>query len=192
MQVFTNIGDPSLVEVQSIEQNIVFRNKLFSMSTMESQHSVFALAYCVQERPIFGTFHPDIAKLKQIPEGPLWKKLQRGKSIEINGKVLDPLMEGIIEPPVRGRTIIYSGDTMLGPDFSVLSPAPDVLIHESMYLTQDAKLAEEKQHSTSQDAARVASKIQARYLILTHRSSRYNDPAAFLIESKSIFPNTIL
>jgi len=192
LQVYTNIEDPILVDVQPIEKNVVFRNKLFAISAMESRHSVFTLAYCIQERPLFGTFHPDMAKLKQVPEGPLWKKLQRGKSVEINGKVLDPVVEGIVEPPMRGRTIIYTGDTMPGPDYSLLSPSPDVLIHESMYLNQDAKLAEEKQHSTSQDAARVASRIQAKYLLLTHRSSRYKDPSAFLAEAQSTFPNTIL
>ncbi len=81
---------------------------------------------------------------------------------------------------------------MPGPDYNILNSSPDVLIHESMYLGEDSKLAEEKQHSTAQDAARVAAKIHARYLILTHRSSRYKDHAMFLTETQSLFPATIL
>ncbi len=81
---------------------------------------------------------------------------------------------------------------MPGPDYNILKSSPDVLIHESMYLDQDAKLAEEKQHSTAKDAASVAAKLHAKYLILTHRSSRYKDNAAFLAETQSIFPASIV
>ncbi len=159
---------------------------------MESRHSVFTLAYCFQERPILGTFHPEIARQKNILEGPFWKKLQHGKPLEINGKIVDPITEGIVDAPLPGRTIIYSGDTTPGPDYNILKSSPDVLIHESMYLNQDAKLAEEKQHSTAKDAAGVAAQLHAKFLILTHRSSRYKDHAAFLAETQVIFPATIL
>jgi ribonuclease Z len=192
MQVRQNIEDPETVEIQPIEKRRVLRNNIFTIYVMESKHSVFTLAYYFQERPILGTFHPDIARQKNMPEGPLWKKLQRGKPVEIRGTTVDPIAEGIVEPPLPGRTIIYSGDTTPGPDYNILKSPPDVLIHESMYLNQDAKLAEEKQHSTAQDAARVAAQLHARYLLLTHRSSRYKDHGMFLTETQSIFPETIL
>ncbi len=192
MVVRHDLSDPELGEVQPIEKRRVLRNNQFTLYVMESRHSVFTLAYYFHERPILGTFHPDIARQKNVPEGPLWKKLQRGKPVEIAGKTVDPVAEGIVEPPLPGRTVIYTGDTTPGPDYNILKVAPDVLIHESMYLDQDAKLAAEKQHSTAQDAARVAAQLHAKYLILTHRSSRYKDPALFLTESQSIFPATII
>ncbi len=187
-----NIQDPDVVEVLPIAKKQVFKNNFFTLYAMESWHSVFTLAYYFQERQIFGAFHPDIARQKNVPEGPLWKKLQRGKPVEINGRMVDPVADGIVEPPLPGRTILYTGDTTPGPDYNILDSSPDVLIHESMYLNQDAKLAEEKQHSTAQDAARVATNLHAKNLILTHRSSRYKDPAMFLVESQSIFPATVL
>ena len=54
-------------------------------------------------------------------------------------------------------------------------------------------IAKEKKHSTSVDAANDAKKMNAKQLILTHISSRYQENALKLLEeAKEIFPNTIL
>jgi len=69
----------------------------------------------------------------------------------------------------------------------------DILIHEATFAKSLAKTAEEKQHSTSVDAANDALKMNAKQLILTHISSRYQEDAVKLLEeAKEIFPNTII
>jgi len=56
-----------------------------------------------------------------------------------------------------------------------------------------AQIAEERQHSTSIDAANDALKMNAKQLVITHISSRYQEDALKLLkEAKSIFPNTLL
>jgi ribonuclease Z len=51
----------------------------------------------------------------------------------------------------------------------------------------------EKKHSTSVDAANDAKLMNAKQLILTHISSRYQEEALKLLEeAKEIFSNTIL
>ena len=53
--------------------------------------------------------------------------------------------------------------------------------------------AKEKKHSTSVDAANMALRMNAKQLILTHISSRYQEDAEKLLkEAQEIFPNTIL
>ena len=50
-----------------------------------------------------------------------------------------------------------------------------------------------RQRSTSVDAATDAKKMNAKQLILTHISARYQSDALILLEeAKEIFPNTIL
>jgi len=69
----------------------------------------------------------------------------------------------------------------------------DVLIHEATFSKELSDLALEKKHSTSIDAANDAKKMNAKKLILTHISSRYQEDANQLLqEAKLIFPNTIL
>jgi len=190
--IATGIGIPAAKIERLSEERVVFQNDLFSIAAMSVRHSIQTIAYCFHEHPLWGKFHPDAAIEQGIPEGPQWKKLQEGISVKVKGRIIDPIASGIVDPPLPGRTIIYTGDTTPGPRFEDLCPAPDILIHESMYLKEHADLAEEKLHSTAQDAAQVAVRCQARYLFLTHRSSRYSDQSTFLTETREIFPNTIL
>ena len=69
----------------------------------------------------------------------------------------------------------------------------DILVHEATFSKELEENAVEKKHSTSIDAANVAKRMNAKKLILTHISSRYQEDAVKLLqEAKNIFPNTIL
>jgi ribonuclease Z len=192
MAITTDLALPTAKIVGVGNDRVVFENALFAIKVHLAQHSTLTLAYCFAEHPLLGKFHPDVATEQGIPKGRQWKQLQQGQPVQMNGTTIDPVALGIVEPPQQGRTIVYTGDTAPGPAFEELCPAPDVLIHESMYLNEHADLAAEKMHSTAEDAARVAARCHARFLILTHRSSRYRDHAAFLEETRDIFPGAIL
>jgi len=176
-----------------INNNIIFDSKYYYIKYALVEHSVITYAYAFIEKPRYGKFNPNRAKELQIPEGHLWKILQEGKVIEINGKTIDPLKEGIIGPKSPGRKITYSGDMKPSDSLIRLGKDSDILIHEATFAKSLAKTAEEKQHSTSVDAANDALKMNAKQLILTHISSRYQEDAVKLLEeAKEIFPNTIL
>ncbi|MFX1569476.1 MAG: ribonuclease Z [Promethearchaeota archaeon] len=176
-----------------IDNNIVFDSKHFSIKYALVEHSVITYAYAFVEKPRYGKFNPNRANELKIPEGHLWKTLQEGKMIEINGKSIDPLKEGIIGPKSPGRKITYSGDMKPSDSLIHLGKDSDVLIHEATFAKSLAKTAEEKQHSTSVDAANDAIRMNAKQLILTHISSRYQEDAVKLLEeAKEIFPNTML
>ncbi|MHA2475310.1 MAG: ribonuclease Z, partial [Promethearchaeota archaeon] len=69
----------------------------------------------------------------------------------------------------------------------------DILIHEATFAEKLSKTALEKQHSTARDAALDAKSMNAKQLILTHISTRYQEDAENLLkEAKEIFSNTIL
>ena len=129
----------------------------------------------------------------KIPEGHLWKKLQRGEQIEYKGEIINPEKEEIVGPKRTGRKITYSADT--GPSESLikLGKDSDILIHEATYNKQLEDVAREKKHSTSTDAAEIAKKMNAKQLILFHLSSRFKKSSDILLsEAKKIFKNTIL
>ena len=176
-----------------INDNIIFNSKYFSIKYTLVEHSVIAYAYAFIEKPRYGKFNPIRAKELNIPEGNLWKTLQEGNVIEINGKIIDPIKEGIIGPKRPGRKITYSGDMKPSDSLINLGKNSDILIHEATFAKDLAEIAKEKKHSTSIDAANDAIKMNAKKLILTHISSRYQEDALQLLEeAKTIFPNTIL
>lgn len=176
-----------------IVANIVFESKYYSIKFAVVDHSIITFAYAFIEKPRYGKFVPERAKNLGIPESNLWKKLQEGQIIEFNGKMIDPIKEGIVGPQKPGRKITYSGDLKPCDSLIELGRDSDVLIHEATFAKSLAAIADEKKHSTSIDAANDAKEMNAKKLILTHISARYQHDALILLEeAKEIFPNTIL
>ncbi len=176
-----------------INRNIIYDSKYFSIEYALVEHSIIAFAYAFIEKPRYGKFVPERARNLGVPESNLWKKLQEGQIIEFNGKMIDPIKEGIVGSEIPGRKITYSGDMKPCDSLIVLGRNSDILIHEATFAKVLAEKAEEKKHSTSVDAANDAKKMNAKQLILTHISARYQDDALRLLEeAKEIFPNTIL
>jgi len=176
-----------------MDNNIIFDSKYFSIKYAIVEHSVITFAYAFIEKPRFGKFVPERAINLGIPESNLWKKLQEGQIIEFNGKLIDPVKEGIVGPQRPGRKITYSGDLKPCESLINLGRDSDILIHEATFAKALAEIAEEKKHSTSIDAANDAKKMNAKQLILTHISARYSEDALKLLqEAKEIFPNTLI
>ncbi|MFX0006394.1 MAG: ribonuclease Z [Promethearchaeota archaeon] len=176
-----------------IVANVVFDSKYYSIKFAVVDHSIITFAYAFIEKPRYGKFVPERAKNLGIPESNLWKKLQEGQIIEFNGKMIDPIKEGIVGPQKPGRKITYSGDLKPCDSLIELGRDSDILIHEATFAKSLAETADEKKHSTSVDAANDAKEMNAKKLILTHISARYQHDALILLEeAKKIFPNTIL
>jgi ribonuclease Z len=179
--------------IMPIEENIIFDTKYFLIKYALVEHSITTFAYAFIEKPRYGKFFPERARNLGIPESNLWKNLQERQIIEFNGKRIDPVKEGIVGPERPGRKITYSGDLKPCESLIDLGRDSDVLIHEATFANALAEIAKEKKHSTSLDAANDAKKMNAKQLILTHISARYQDDTLKLLqEAKEIFPNTIL
>lgn len=177
----------------TINDQIIFDTKYFSIKFALVDHSVITYAYSFIEKPRPGKFNPEKVKELGIPESYLWGKLQEGEIIEFNGKKIDPNKEGIVGPKRPGRKITYSGDLSPSKSLIDLGKNSDILIHEATFAEKLAETAKEKKHSTSIDAAMDAKEMNAKKLILTHISTRYQEDALELLEeAKKIFPNTIL
>ncbi len=176
-----------------ITDKIIFDTKYFSMKFALVDHSVITYAYSFIEKPRPGKFNPERVRELAIPESHLWSKLQEGQMVEFNGKEIDPNKEGIVGPKRPGRKITYSGDLRPTKSLIDLGKNSDILIHEATFAVKLAEIAKEKKHSTSTDAAMDAKEMNAKQLILTHISTRYQEDALKLLEeAKEIFPNTIL
>jgi ribonuclease Z len=176
-----------------LEDNIIFENEKYILKYAEVKHSVLTFAYSFVEKPRYGKFKPERASELGIPQSNLWKKLQEGEIIEYNGKIIDPFKEGIVGPKQPGRKVTYSGDTIPCENLIELGKKSDIIIHEATFSKDLSDIAGEKMHSTSVDAALDAIKMEAKQLILTHISSRYQEDVIKLLDdAKEIFPNTIL
>lgn len=66
----------------------------------------------------------------------------------------------------------------------------DLLYHEATYCRDMAREAKARGHSTTADAADVATKAEAKKLIIGHFSSRYRTTEGLEAEVKSLFPQS--
>ena len=190
---FNGLDSEDPTDTKPINDDIIYETKRFLIKYALVNHSVLTFAYSFLEKLRYGKFNPERARELGIPESRLWKKLQKGEIINFNGNPIDPIKEGIVGPPQPGRKVTYSADTAPCQALIDLGKDSDLLIHESTFSSNLQQIAVERKHSTSVDAANDAKRMNAKQLILTHISSRYQEDAIKLLEeAKDIFPNTIL
>lgn len=116
--------------------------------------------------------------------------LAGGEDIEVAGELL--AAADFRGPPRPPRSLCISGDTSGGvAAFGKLPSPPDLLMHESTFTVGKQEMARKYFHSTSEDAARHAQKSGTNLLVLTHYSSRINDPSEVEREAAAIHPNCV-
>jgi ribonuclease Z len=94
--------------------------------------------------------------------------------------------------PHQPKKYAYCSDTAYNPAMIPLIKGVDLLYHESTFLQQHAQLAAQTQHSTAQEAAKIARDAEVGKLILGHYSSRYKDLSKFKDEAQQFFAELIL
>lgn len=155
-----------------------------------TKHGGRSLGYALIERERLGRFDPGRARDFGIPEGPLWGKLHRGESVEVDGRSIHP--DELVGPPRPGRRVVYTGDTRPCAGTRNTAEGADLLIHEATFGRDEAQRAVATGHSTAHEAARVARDAGAHRLALTHFSPRYaDDSRALEREARAIFPETV-
>ncbi|UCE91483.1 MAG: ribonuclease Z [Methanobacteriota archaeon] len=160
----------------------------FFVRCAEAAHTVPALAFCVEEPPRPGRFDTAKAKALGVPPGPMYRKLQEGEAIEVDGRTVRP--DEVMGAPRPGRKVVYTGDTKPCSSVESLAEGADVLIHDSTMGSAYASQAAEFGHSTSVEAAEVAKKAGVKQLFLVHMSPRYDDATELEAEAREVFAET--
>lgn len=160
----------------------------YYIKAARSLHQVPTLTFCLEEKERPGKFHLEKAKQLGIPEGPLYRKLQKGEEVLWKGKVIKPDL--VLGPPRRGKKVVYTSDTRPNEELVSFAQGCDVLIHDSTVESTLEAQANEYGHSSARQAAQMAKRCGARLLFLTHISPRYGDPVAMEEEARKIFPES--
>jgi ribonuclease Z len=169
----------------------VVERKDYVIRALKTEHSIPSLGYALIENPRLGRFNREKAVELGVPPGPLFAELQKGNSLEVDGRLVKP--EDVMGPSRPGRTIVYTGDTRPCESILEASRDADLLIHDCSFSDEMKDWAEESGHSTAGEVAALAKKAGVRKLVLTHISSRYTDDVEpILTDSKGIFENLIV
>ena len=169
----------------------LFNERGFKVTTMSLDHKIACYGYRIEEADHPGELQVDKLRQDNIPSGPIYGQLKAGKTVKLDdGRVIDG--KNYIGKPQPGRIIAILGDTRQTPNAVVLAHKADVLVHESTFAKNEAKMAHNYYHSTSLQAAEVAKQAGAKKLLLTHISARYTGKAAYQLayQVRDVVPDT--
>jgi ribonuclease Z len=179
------------VEAIDLEPGDIIKRDGYSIHVVKTEHSVPSLGYALIEDERPGKFNRQKAIDLGVSPGPLFSKLHKGESVEVNGKTINS--KEVVGKPRSGRKIVYTGDSRPCESILQISKNADLLIHDSTLTKDQQDWAIESMHSTAEEAATLAKKADVFNLVLTHLSSRYSDDSTpILDEAKIIFENTIV
>ena len=158
----------------------------YRLKAFRVNHNVLCYGYTI-EIDRAGRFDATRAKKQGIPLK-LWNPLQKGQTMEFEGKIYTPDM--VLGPARRGLKLTYTTDTR--PTKSIVENAAgsDLFICEGMYGEPDKeKMAVEYKHMTFKEAGRLAKEAEVKELWLTHYSPSLTRPEEFMDSVRNIFPN---
>lgn len=170
---------------------IAFEDDTFTVKFDSLNHRIQSFGYRVEEHAHPGELQ--IAKIKaaKIPAGPVYAQLKAGETVTLpDGRQFDG--HDFIGPAQPGRTVTIFGDTRSSPNALGLAANATVLVHESTFGPDEAKLARQYYHSTNLQAAKLAKEAHVGQLLLNHISARYLGKAATMLErsAQAVFPQT--
>ena len=172
------------VEIQGNEQEFAING--YRLRAFKVNHSVLCYGYTL-ELDRCGRFDAQRAKEQEIPLK-LWSRLQKGETIEEDGRIYTPDM--VLGPDRKGLKLTYTTDTR--PTESIVRNAQgsDLFICEGMYGEPEKQAnAEENRHMMFTEAAQLAKKARVREMWLTHFSPSLFKPDQYMEEVRKIFPD---
>lgn len=173
-------------EITEPEQEFSFDG--FRIKAFKVNHSVLCYGYSMLvDRG--GRFDRERALAQQIPLK-LWSRLQKGETIEQDGRIYTPDM--VLGEARKGLKVTYCTDTRPTDAITVNAAGADLLILEGMYGEPDKLVkARENKHMTMYEAARIAREAQVQELWLTHYSPSLMRPEEYMGDVRNIFPDSI-
>jgi len=174
------------LEVIESEGGAVIEADEYTVSCRPLDHGIATLGFRIEEADRPGHFDVVAAHRLGVPEGPLFGRLQRGDTVELDdGTVVEPSQ--VLGSARSGSTLAYCVDTRPCAGAVELARGADLFIGDSTFTEELSVEARQRGHSTARQAAEMAVQAGALRLLLIHVSARYHDPRALLDEARAVF-----
>ena len=172
------------IEIEGAEQT--FELEGYRLKAFRVNHNVLCYGYSL-EIDRAGKFDVKRAEENEIPKQ-YWKVLQKGETVELDGKAYTPDM--VLGAPRRGIKLTYTTDTRPTDSIRVHAKEADLFICEGMYGEKEkAAKAVEYKHMTFTEAATLAKEANVKEMWLTHYSPSLTKPEEYMDGVREIFPN---
>ncbi len=169
-------------------EDLIYSGKKLEVHCFKVNHRIECWGFKFTEIKNKRKIDVEACKQMEIPRA-FYPKLQQGEDyITKQGKHVKN--EIVTLPGDAPKSYAYCADTAFEPSIIPHIAGVTLLYHESTYLGGLEKLAQERQHSTSRQAAEMAQMAKADKLLLGHFSSRYDTIDEFAEDATRVFTNT--
>jgi ribonuclease Z len=168
------------------EDGVVLSTPAFDLVARRLDHGVDSIGYQVIE-PDGRRIVPELLSQFGIA-GPRVSELQRIGHLDVDGARVN--LADVSESKI-GQRFAFVMDTRVCENATMLAERADLFVCESTFTSADEQLATSYGHLTSTQAAVIARDAEARQLVITHFSQRYEDTSQLLTEATAVFPNVI-
>ena len=172
------------IEITQPEE--MFEMNGYRLKAFRVNHNVLCYGYTL-EIDRAGKFDLERALALEVPKQ-YWKHLQKGETVEYDGKLYTPDM--VLGAARKGIKLTYCTDTRPTNSIRENAKGSDLFICEGMYgePDKDVKAAEYK-HMTFYEAADLAKVAGVNELWLTHYSPSLTRPEEYMDAVRKIFSN---
>ncbi|MCD6091653.1 MAG: ribonuclease Z [Bacteroidales bacterium] len=172
------------------DKYLLYEDKQLKIYSFPLRHSIPTCGFLFKEKPYPRKIRKEVLKIYDIPDL-AFEGIKRGNDfVKENGEIVSN--ETLTSSGMDQKSYVYCSDTAYFKNISDYLEDVDLLYHECSFMEDMRVTAEAKMHSTTLDAARTANNIGAKKLIIGHFSARYKELEPVLLETKTVFENTIL
>jgi ribonuclease Z len=167
----------------------LYEDKKIRITSFPLKHRIPCCGFLFQE--LFTELHLDKQALEQY-DIPVSQRLniKQGADLTLPDGSVIPNNELTI-PPVPARSYAFCTDTLFRKSIVPLVEGVNLLYHEATFAGDMEELAKKTFHSTSLQAAEIASLARVKKLVLGHFSSRYKSVDTLVEEARTVFPDTV-
>ena len=170
--------------------NLIFEDDKVEVHSFPMKHRIFCTGFLFEEKPLprkidkfkLEKYKVSVADIHNLRKGEDIIN-EAGKKIKNKELTIDP---------EKARSFAYCSDTIYDVDLVKFIKGVDLLYHESTFLKDKEKRAQETFHSTAEQAAKIAKLAKVKQLLLGHYSARYPDIDDFLKEASPFFNHLLL
>jgi len=173
-----------------LEEGILVDDNSMTISTFNVKHRIECRGFLFREKKKPRSVNGEQVRAYGIPVS-FYEKLQEGQDYTNKEGTVIP-NEVLTRPGIRAKSYAYCADTVYDETIIDKVRGVDLLYHETTYLKANEDRAQMHFHSTTTQAATIAQKAEVKKLIIGHFSSRYEKLDEFLIETRSVFKDSVL
>lgn len=179
---------PEWVEVDTTRHRIIWENDTTEVWSLPLRHRVPTAGYLFRQKEPPLNVSKFAIERHQLSVAQI-VAAKRGEDITLdNGDILPN--EAITYRPYGTLSYAYCSDTNYSARLAKMVAGVDMLYHETTYAAAERKIAKERGHAATIDAAKVALMADAGRLLIGHFSSRYKDLQPLVEECREIFPRS--